>query len=42
MFMILTKNILIRKKLVPLKDISLNSHKKIKVKCDNCNELHIS
>jgi len=34
--MLITKEILIRKKLIYIKDLSLNSHKYVTVKCDNC------
>jgi hypothetical protein len=34
--MLITKKILIRNKILSIENISLNSHKLVKVKCDNC------
>ena len=35
-FMLLTKEIIIFNKKIPISQLSLNSHKKVEVKCDNC------
>jgi hypothetical protein len=40
--MLLTKEIMIFKKMIKIEDLSINSHKKIEVKCDNCgNEKYV-